>query len=158
MRTTDSETHARVWKFPIALKFFGRDRAEHFQLQMSSLREFVPSSAIRPSRFLVMESVTTGSLALSSSATYFTFTTRAFHARLDALGKRLNEIRKRLSCGGRSPALCPIRALLRCEAARESGWHGRYMVESSRPLRKIMCGVSPPRWSIQCRTSTGYME
>jgi hypothetical protein len=25
---TDSETRARVWKFPIALKLFGRDRAE----------------------------------------------------------------------------------------------------------------------------------
>ncbi len=32
------------------------------------------------------------------------------------------------------------------------------MAASWRPLRNIMRGVSPPRWSIQRRTSNGYME
>jgi len=32
------------------------------------------------------------------------------------------------------------------------------MLASSRPLRKIMRGVKPPRWSIQRRTSNGYIK
>jgi hypothetical protein len=37
----DSRTHARVWKFPIALNFFGRDSAEHFELHQKLQRALV---------------------------------------------------------------------------------------------------------------------
>src|SRR5260370_40494158 len=51
-----------------------------------------------------------------------------------------------------------MKAVFQCEEAREFRSHGRYMAASSRPLSKIMRGDSPPRWSIQRRTSNGYIE
>src|ERR1700679_992348 len=32
------------------------------------------------------------------------------------------------------------------------------MLVSCLPRRKIMCGVNPPRWAIQCFTADGYIE
>src|SRR6478752_7294727 len=46
---------------------------------------------------------------------------------------------------------------LQREEACESRWHGRYIPASSRPLRTIMCGVSPPRRSIQRLIANGYI-
>jgi hypothetical protein len=41
MRAADSKTHARVWKFPIALNFFGRDSDERFELNQKLQRALV---------------------------------------------------------------------------------------------------------------------
>src|SRR5229473_860493 len=56
------------------------------------------------------------------------------------------------------PFIQAAKTALQCEEARESRSHGRYMAARSRPLRKIMRGDNPPRWSIQRCTSVGYME
>src|SRR5260221_10918906 len=56
------------------------------------------------------------------------------------------------------PLIQTAKTALQCEEARESRSHRRYMAARSRPLRKIMRGDSPPRWSIQRWTSDGYME
>jgi hypothetical protein len=37
----DSKTHARIWKFPIALNFFGSDSAEHFEFHQKLQRALV---------------------------------------------------------------------------------------------------------------------
>ena len=41
------------------------------------------------------------------------------HVRFDALDKRLDEIRKRLACGSRPPAVHMMRALRQCKEACE---------------------------------------
>src|SRR3977135_410806 len=56
------------------------------------------------------------------------------------------------------PFIQTTKAALQCEEASESRSHGRYIAARSRPLRKIMRGDSPPRWSIQRCTASGYME